>query len=164
MTTVSNPSKLYGTRRLTLGVLGSDGKCSDTSSKSRLEPCPPEVQMRICSSLNGNDVASLRQVSRQCNEIASRFLIKSVKIGLRYSTLNAAIKINQHPFIFQGVTEIIFDVNQYKNTRGEAGLNYSSAIQDVLIKEIKRFTDKTKMEQIMNASFNLDRAWMTKAV
>lgn len=119
--------------------------------------------MRICSSLNGNDVASLRQVSRQCNEITSRFLIKLVKVGPRYSTLNAANKISQHPFISQGVTEIIFDLNEYRNTRSEAGLNYSSAIQDVLINEIKRCTDKTKMEQLMNASFNLDRAWTTKA-
>ncbi|KAL2058491.1 hypothetical protein ABVK25_001219 [Lepraria finkii] len=52
---------------------------------------------------------------------------------------------------------------KYRNTQSEAGLNYSSAIQDVLIKEIKRCTDKTKMEQLMNASFNLDRAWTTKA-
>ncbi|KAK3173395.1 hypothetical protein OEA41_006724 [Lepraria neglecta] len=151
---------LYGTRRLTLGVVGSDGKCSDTSS---------QIPSRILPSRGADEDMLLperkqRGQSRQCSEIASRFLIKSVKIGLRYSTLNTAIKISQHPFIFQGVMEIIFDVNQYKNTRGEAGLNYSSAIQDVLIKEIKRCTDKTKMEQLMNASFNMDRAWMTKAV
>lgn len=73
-----------------------------------------QIYSNLCSCLARKSVSSLCLVSKQLNKVASAFLIGSVKVRLRYPNFNTAIKISQYPFFSQGVTEIIFHLNQYK--------------------------------------------------
>ena len=76
---------------------------------------PAELLQEIVGHLPRKDQASLRLVSKACNIAASHLVLDPIVIGLRFSTLQNAIKLSQYAVLRSEIRTLVFDSSIYED-------------------------------------------------
>lgn len=90
---------------------------SAPASSTAFGRLPPELSswiFELVSAGSRRDVASCRLACRELKEISSPFLITTVVIANRLSTLKLAMEVMDHPYCSKHITHLLWDASWYE--------------------------------------------------
>lgn len=93
---------------------------------SRSVYLPPELKVIVLAQLKKWDLKSVRLVSKEWNELATRPLFDKVYVSCRAKDIEVFKKITGHPVISTGVTKLVYDSSLFSN-----GLKYRYYFEEI---------------------------------